>query len=107
MGIHKQKFRNMLLPVDHTGENIVDAIKCTHDTWNLLKEKLVCITTDNGANIIKAADVLNYQRLPCFGHCLNLAVTNTLKDDARVSRALGLARKIVSSFSMSWKKGVI
>lgn len=92
------------LPVDHTGENIADAIRSTHEAWNLPMEKLVCMTTDNGANIIKASEELKCERLPCFGHCLNLAVTNTLKDDARVCRALGVARKIVSSFSMSWKK---
>lgn len=92
------------LPVDHTGENIAEAIRSVNDTWNLSREKLVCMTTDNGTNVIKASEVLNYQRLPCFGHCLNLAVTNTLKEDARVTRALGVARKIVSSFSMSWKK---
>ena len=67
-------------------------------------DKLVYMTTDNGANIIKASEELKCERLPCFGHCLNLAVTNTLKGDTRVCRALGVARKIVSSFSMSWKK---
>ena len=42
--------------------------------------------------------------MSCFGHSLNLAVTNAIKDDARLSRALGVCRKIVSSFSSSWKK---
>ena len=62
------------------------------------------MTTDNGSNVISATNILKWQRLPCFGHCLNLAVTNSLKRDGRVARALGVARKIVSSFSMSWKK---
>ena len=44
------------------------------------------------------------QRLSCFGHNLNLAVTKALKDDNRISRALGLARNIVSAFSASWKR---
>uniref|UniRef100_A0A1X7UF28 BED-type domain-containing protein n=1 Tax=Amphimedon queenslandica TaxID=400682 RepID=A0A1X7UF28_AMPQE len=33
-----------------------------------------------------------------------LAITNTTKDDTRVSRILALSRKIVGSFSHSWKK---
>ena len=40
----------------------------------------------------------------CFGHNLHLAVTNSIKSDARVKRALGVCRKIVSTFSYSWKK---
>ena len=42
--------------------------------------------------------------MSCFGHSLNLAVTNAIKDDARLYVALGVCRKIVSSFSSSWKK---
>ena len=43
-------------------------------------------------------------RLVCFGHNLHLGVINALKDDSRLSRALGVCKKIVSSFSYSWKK---
>ena len=39
------------------------------------------ITTNNGANMISTACTLGWQRLLCFGHRLNLAVTNALKDD--------------------------
>ena len=35
---------------------------------------------------------------------VHLAITNSIKCDDRCTRALGLARKIVSTFSMSWKK---
>lgn len=65
----------------------------------------VCVTTDNGANIVCAlSKSLLWPRLPCFGHNLHLAVTNSIKDDNRVKRALGICRKIVASFSYSWKK---
>jgi len=57
-----------------------------------------------GTNMISAASPLGWQRLACFGHSLNLAVTNALKDDQRVTRALGVARKIVGAFSVSWKR---
>ena len=92
------------MPEDHTGENISDVLKGCLASWKLTEDKQVCLTTDNGANIVCAADILGWPRLPCFGHCLNLAVTKSLDSDTRVKRALGVARKIVSAFSMSWKK---
>lgn len=92
------------LPTDNTGDNLAEALEATLDGWNLKKEQQVCITTDNGSNIVNATSKLHWQRLPCFGHNLNLAVTKVLKDDNRISRALELARKIVSAFSASWKR---
>ena len=62
------------------------------------------MTTDNGSNIIKAARNLSCLRLSCFGHNLHLAVTKALTNDNRCSRALGISRKVVSAFSMSWKQ---
>ena len=45
-----------------------------------------------------------WTHLSYFRHNLHLAVVNSTKDDPRVHRALGLCRKIVTSFSYSWKK---
>ena len=65
----------------------------------------MCITTDNGSNIVCATKVcLGWNWLPCFGHNLHLTVTNTIKEDARATRALSLSRKLISTFSHSWKK---
>ena len=74
------------------------------DSWGLKKVDQVCITTDNGSNVISATNQLNWQRVSCFGHNLNLAVTKSLKNDHCIDRALSLARKIVSAFSNSWKQ---
>ena len=92
------------LPQDHTGDNLSEALQETLDSWGLKEKCQMCIPTDNGANIIYAANKLNWQRLSCFGHNLNLAVTNAVKGDQRITRALSLSRKIVSSFSTSWKR---
>ena len=63
------------------------------------------MTTDNGSNMVCALESrLKWPHLSCFGHNLHLAVTNSIKDDSRVQRALGVCRKIVSTFSYSWKK---
>ena len=92
------------MPEDHTGENLTEAMKCSLEAWELDESKQVCLTTDSGANIVNAASRLDWMRLSCFGHNLHLAITNSIKCDDRCTRALGLARKIVSTFSMSFEK---
>ena len=97
--------QTVFMPEDHTADHLAQAFESTLETWDLKKEQMVVITTDNGANIVKAVKTnLGWGHMSCFGHSLNLAVTNAIKDDARLSRALGVCRKIVSSFSSSWKK---
>ncbi|KAK1906521.1 Zinc finger BED domain containing protein 1 [Dissostichus eleginoides] len=63
----------------------------------------VCITTDNGSNIVKAVSLNKWKRLQCFGHRLHLAIERSMKD-SRIDRAVGVCKKVVSSFSFSWKK---
>ena len=64
----------------------------------------VCLTTNNGSNIVKAARDLSWRRLSCFGHNLHLAVTKSLNGDQRCIRVLGVCHKIVSAFSQSWNR---
>ena len=98
------RLQTSFLPSDHTADNLAEALTAALESWSLKEDKQICITTDSGANIISATNKLGWQRLSCFGHNLNLAVTKALKDDPRIARALGLSRKIVSSFSTSWKR---
>ena len=65
--------------------------------------KLVVITTDNGSNIKLACELLTWMRVSCFGHNLDLAINKGL-NDPRIDRVIGLCRKVVSSFSYSWKR---
>lgn len=51
-----------------------------------------------------AAKKLNWTRLSCFGHNLDLAINKALNKDKRCSRASALTRKVVSAFSCSWKR---
>nr|XP_055053943.1 E3 SUMO-protein ligase ZBED1-like [Misgurnus anguillicaudatus] len=91
------------IPEDHTGQNIAHALREAVAAWGLNEEKLVCITTDNASNIKLAAEVNGWMRLQCFGHRLHLAIENAMKD-SRIDRAMGVCKKLVSSFSYSWKK---
>ena len=91
-------------PQDHTSENLKDALQDSLDRWNLDPSKLIAFTTDNGANIVKACQLAGFPRFQCFGHRLNLAVTNSIKDDPRVKRAIGVCRKLTTHFAHSHKK---
>ncbi len=92
------------LPEDHTATILGEAMESVLQEWDLKAEHQVAITTDNGANIVAAATQLSWTRVSCFGHNLHLGVTKAIDRESRCSRALGLAHKIVSSFSMSWKR---
>ncbi|XP_019206021.1 zinc finger BED domain-containing protein 1-like [Oreochromis niloticus] len=90
-------------PEDHTGENIARVLKEFVSSWNLQEEKQVCVTTDNGANIVKAVALNNWTRLSCFGHRLHIAIERSVKDP-RIERAVGVGKKIVAAFGHSWKR---
>ncbi|CAM4530148.1 unnamed protein product [Leuciscus chuanchicus] len=89
---------------EHTGENIASAIKEILMSWGLCEKNQTCITTDNAANVIKAAELNEWMRLQCFGHRLHLAIGNSVKNEPRVKRATGLCKELVGHFSHSWKK---
>lgn len=102
--IQSKCLQTLYFPESHTGKNLSEGLCDTLKSWGLKESQQVCITTDNGSNILSAVSMLNWTHLSCFGHNLNLAVTNSTKGDDRVARAFGLCKKIVSAFSHSWKK---
>ena len=91
------------VPEDHTGINIASRVEEVLEEFQLKKEELLSVTTDAGSNMVVALKELKVLRLTCFGHVLHNAITNALKDQ-RVSRAMGMCRRIVSAFSFSFKK---
>jgi len=94
----------LFLPEDHTGVNISDDLQSILESWSLPENKLSSITADNGSNVLATVEILGWNGLSCFGHNLHLAITNALKDDDRISRAVGIAHKIVDAFVHSWKR---
>lgn len=94
------------LPEDHTAEILKDALQEALHEWGLKEENVVCLTTDSGANIKAAARLLEWPWLSCFGHNLNLAVTNTIDktEKKRTDHALDVCRKINRLFSHSWRR---
>ncbi len=65
-------------PDSHTGENIALGLREVLASWDLHEDRQVCITTDNGANVVKATELNNWLRLQCFGHRLHLAIGKCL-----------------------------
>ena len=80
------------------------ALQGVLESWGLPENRLVCATSDNGSNIVAAMRKLNWTWLPCFGHNLYLAITNSMKGDSQITRAIDISHKIINTFSHSWKK---
>jgi len=57
---------------NHTASNITEELKFILQEWNLPLSRLSAVTTDNCANIVLAAEILEWQRMPCFSHTLQL-----------------------------------
>jgi hypothetical protein len=72
------------------GQSVAAALRAALQKWQLDEKKLSAITTDNAANISAAIRSLHWPWLNCFGHNLNLAVTNALHyQRQKPERALG------------------
>jgi len=82
------------MPADHNGKNLAESMKLVLNGWGLSEENQICIATDNGSNLVQACHLLNWQHISYFGHNLHLAITNAVKDDSRVARALEVIRNI-------------
>lgn len=61
-------------PDNHTGDIIAHGLKDALSSWGLSEERLICMTTDSGTNIIKALKDNNWPSLQCFGHILHNAI---------------------------------
>ena len=72
--------------------------------YQIEKQKIVSITTDNGANMVKASvDAFGSERyIPCLAHTLNLIVRKSL-EDSEVNCLISKLKKIISVFKYSAK----
>ena len=86
----------------HTGINIADELLAILSNWKLVPTMLSAITTDNGSNIVLATSILEWPRLACFSHTLQLAV-EAATSLPQLSRALGRCRRLVGHFNHSYK----
>ena len=87
----------LLVETSHTSEAIKKALLKVKDTWKLPHIHAV---TDSAANEVKAFSLLEWPRLACFGHNLNLAVkAGTAIPE--VNKIVAKSRNLVSFFHRS------
>jgi len=99
--------QTFFVPQDHDANNLADVMTETLANWGLDPANQVCLTTDNGSNIVCAtSNHLGWNHLSCFGHNLHLAGTNSMKDEVRITRAFEVCPKFVKLIAHSWKKSV-
>ena len=91
-----------VFPEAHTGSNIAEELQEILKNWKLPQDKISAITTDNGTNIVAALEIVQWKRMQCFSHTLQLAVEVVLKLP-EVSRALARCRHLVAHFNRSAK----
>ena len=88
---------------DHTGKNLADAVQDILGNWELDSANLICATMNNGSNFVSAFTILDWTRLSCFGHNLDLCVNKAIQLE-RVQRALNRCHSLVAVLNRSWKK---
>lgn len=92
--------RTIYMPESHTGQNVSQMITNILREYDIHLIDVTSITTDSGANMVKACDDLEVVRVPCFGHILHNAINTSIKDPKLVEAIKGV-RSIVTTFSHS------
>ena len=87
---------------DHTGQNIAKAFKDILGNWGLTPHNLFATTTDNGSNFVARLRILEWTRLSCFGHNLDLSINKSLAIN-RIQRAIKRCHALIELFNRSWK----
>ena len=59
MATSEQMFADPVLPENHTGINLAEAMEAALSLWDLDSTNQICLTTDNGSNIVSAAGILD------------------------------------------------
>ncbi len=62
----------------HTASNIKDRLLEVMERYGI-QDKVVCVVSDNAANVKKAISEAGLQNVGCFAHTLNLAINDALR----------------------------
>ena len=90
----------------HTADAITAHLLKIATEWGI-KEKVVAVVTDNGANVVRAvkdaasAVGKGWRHVSCFAYTLNLIVRGAIDDTTDLSPLVQKARNIVSFFRRS------
>lgn len=103
--LQKGKLQSRLLgvskfPQSDTADSFKEAQELLIADWGL-KHKLVCIITNNIANMTRCAQLMKINHISCFAHTLNLVVKKAIEDTSGLAHIRSKARKIVGLFKSS------
>ena len=85
------------MPERHTAENLAANLQDAQNRW---KFKTPIAVSDNAANEVKAFKLLNWTRISCFGHNLNLVVKASLQIP-EISELISKCRRVAEFFHRS------
>lgn len=81
----------------HTSENLATFLKEVCNDWKI-SHSIVCVVTDNAANVVGAVRKCNWRHLSCFAHNINLVVQSGIKS---IQPILDKVKSIVEYFKRS------
>ncbi|XP_077411679.1 E3 SUMO-protein ligase ZBED1-like isoform X2 [Vanacampus margaritifer] len=101
--------QTIYLPEDFTEVMMATILREVLESWELREDMLICVTTDSATNCNSVLQLNEWNRLQCFGHCLQLAIENGLKTpyaqtQADVKRAVEVCKQVASTISNSFKR---
>ena len=94
--LHAQKIEG-----SHSGIAICHMLEAMLDTWNISKERVHLVLSDNAANMKKALREAYLRGQGCFAHSLQLVVNDDILSQRSVIDTLAVSRKIVGHFKHS------
>jgi len=92
-------------PDAHTGVDISEELSTILEESKLSQANLSAVTTDNDANIVSAMELLQWSRVPCFSHTVQLA--EVVLKLPEVSRAIARCKQLVEHFNRSAKSNYL
>ena len=98
--LHSKVLETISMPERHTSLNLATRLTEISNNWGI-KTKIVCVVTDNAANIVNAINECDWRHIPCYAHTLNLAVKDALQDADNVRALFLKCRELVGFFHRS------
>ncbi|CAH1104318.1 unnamed protein product [Psylliodes chrysocephalus] len=86
----------------HTAANLANIIEEILQEWKLC-DKVICIITDNAANMTAMCNILKKPHIGCFAHTINLVVQDVLEKTECIKELLKTVKNIVAFFKKSSK----
>lgn len=102
------KKKNLMIGVTklnerHTSQNLKEILLKIVDSWNISKDSIVVVVTDNASNITRAVTEAfgAEKQLGCYAHTLNLVVSKVLTENETAKRLCKEIKSVVTTFKRS------